>query len=95
MCAVSMISDDWLRRAPNLPGWDPFNNALKPQVTRDEFEALKKEIVELRELLSQAKKQDEEEGNPDCEMEDKIEILKRLGKAVGIDLEEIFTKKNN
>lgn len=87
-----MIADDWYDRRQGLPGWDPSTNWFKPYPSREEFEALKKEVEELKKLLIKAKKQDEEEGNPNCEMEEKIDILRRLADVVGVDLEEVFTK---
>ena len=61
-------------------------------VSKQEFEALKKEVEELKQLLKAAKKFDEETGQPDCHMDDKVEFIKKLAEYVGVDLEDIFTK---
>lgn len=55
-------------------------------ITREEFEALKKEVQDVKELLKKAKAYDEETGQKDCEMEEKIALLKRFAEFVGVDL---------
>jgi hypothetical protein len=62
-------------------------------VTREEFEKLKAEVAEMKALLLKAKKYDEDNGEPGCEMESKVEVLKRVAEMVGVDLSEIFTKE--
>jgi hypothetical protein len=59
-------------------------------VSRDEFEALKREVEEMKQLLLAAKRIDEITGQPDCETDDKVELLKRVAEAVGVDLEDVF-----
>ena len=98
MCIVSAIGDnfgnEWHRR---YPGWvpdpkDSYNKpaAIVPQVTREEFLALKKEVELLRELLIQAVKYDKETGQPHCEQEEKIKLLKAIAAAFGVDLSAVF-----
>ena|ERR1700761_2992645 len=66
---------------------------LKPEVTREEFEALRKMVEEMRDVLVVAKKYDEETGQPDCEMDDKVAVLKRVAEIVGVDLSKVFGNK--
>jgi len=91
MCVYSMIGDDWAKR------WnEQYPEIFKPvvtgtlnwphQVTREEFEALKKEMQELKDLLIQAKKYDEATGQPDCEMEDKVTLIKKMAEFLGVDM---------
>ena len=61
-------------------------------VSKEEFNALKKEVEELKQLLKAAKKFDEETGQPDCHMDDKVDFIKKLAEYVGVDLEDIFKK---
>jgi hypothetical protein len=61
-------------------------------VSKEEFEALKKEVEGLKQLLKAAKKFDEETGQPDCHMDDKVDFIKKLAEFVGVDLEDIFKK---
>ena len=73
---------------PVIPGQPLVINT--PAVSKEEFEALKKEVEELKQLLKAAKKFDEETGQPDCHMDDKVEFIKKLAEYVGVDLEDIF-----
>ncbi len=75
---------------PGIPG-QPVP-VFTPAVSKEEFEALKKEVEELKQLLKAAKKFDEETGQPDCHMDDKVEFIKKLAEYVGVDLEDIFKK---
>jgi tRNA U34 2-thiouridine synthase MnmA/TrmU len=61
-------------------------------VSREEFEALKKEVLEMKALLIKAKEYDERNNEPNCEMEDKVKLLKQVADMVGVDLKEIFGK---
>ncbi len=102
MCIVSNIGDTYTDKWRPMP-WVVPNTGAEPEkpnyeirlseITRAEFEALKKDVLEMKKLLKKAIKQDEEEGNADCEMEDKIALLKKVAEAVGVDLSEIFDKK--
>lgn len=60
--------------------------------TREEFEALKKEVEELKKLLLAAKEYDEKTGEPDCEIDEKVEVIKKIAKLVGVDMESVFAK---
>ncbi len=100
MCTVSMVGDDirdrwsrrypWIEESPLRPEW-PFSPAPSPpEVYKQEFEALKREVEDLKALLKRAKKYDEDNGEPDCEVDEKVEIIKRVADIVGVDLSEIF-----
>ncbi len=93
MCAVSMIADDWNKnRFPDFPTGFPWStpNNVGPQVSRTEFEAMKKELEELKKQLEVAKQEDIDNGEPDCEMEEKIAIFRRLGELFGVDFNEVL-----
>lgn len=105
MCTVSAVGDGWTHQLPanwpdiyrQVPKGEPtiplgVIPAIQPPVSREEFEALKLEMQELKKTLLKAKEIDIREGNPDCEMEDKIKILKAVAEAVGVDLSEVFGK---
>lgn len=87
MCVVSMIGDHFENKWTRPYYVDTFTNWAS--VSREEFEALKKEVLEMKELLKKALKYDEENGEPECQMEDKIATLKKVAKLVGVDLEEL------
>lgn len=92
MCAVSNVGDYWKQGFPDrYPGWvEPYN---PPQVTKQEFDALKKEMEELKKLLKAAKKYDEAMGESDCEMDEKVALIKKFADLVGVNMDEIFGKK--
>ena len=48
----------------------------------------------MKALLIRAKKYDEDNNEPHCEMEDKVELLKKVAKYVGVDLKEVFGDEN-
>lgn len=61
-----------------------------PNISREEFEELRKEMEELKQLLLAAKAFDEATGQPDCEMDEKVELIRRVAELVGIDVDEVF-----
>lgn len=100
MCTVSMIGDHygdkWRDRWPiGWPNQSPIPSyiPLSSPISREEFDALKREVEEMKKLLIRAKKYDEDNGEPDCEMDEKVALLKRVAEAVGVDLSEVFGPK--
>jgi hypothetical protein len=73
---------------------DLTNFIINPKITRSEFDALKKEVEEMKQLLIKAKIYDEKNNEPNCEMENKIEFLKQVAAFVGVSLEDVFSTKN-
>lgn len=105
MCVVSMIGDHyrdkWDKWKDIYPNPYPINpwperpgpgslGYTPPIVTKEEFDALKKEVEEMKALLIRAKEYDEKNGEPDCEMSEKVELLKKIAEMVGVDLSEVF-----
>jgi len=99
MCVVSMVGDHFNDKWwPNLEPQIPFNRStitteqlsafLAP--TRKEFDALKKEVEEMKKLLERAVEYDKKNNEPHCEIEDKVALLKKVAKLVGVSLEDIF-----
>ncbi len=56
-------------------------------VTRKEFEELKERLQALVDLLSKAQEYDTRSGQPDCEHDDKVQLLLKLADALGVDME--------
>lgn len=83
---------DWPYNKPSPPNPSDYRQIFNPPPTIEEFNKLKKEVEEMKELLKRAKLYDELNNEPHCEMEDKVELLKRVAKLVGISLEDIFGK---
>lgn len=96
MCVVSNIGDSYRDSFPDKHPWYPAN-PFTPNppifVPAAEFEKLKKEVEELKEQLKKAKKFDEETGQKDCEMEEKIAFLRRIADAVGVSMDDVFPPK--
>jgi len=92
MCVSSVIMDDFNRRwaTPNQPNIIPQYQWAVNMPTRAEFEQLKKEVSELRDLLKAAKKFDDATGQPDCESADKLALIKKLAELVGVDLGDVI-----
>jgi hypothetical protein len=98
MCVVSNLGDvyrdRWYPQQPVV--WQPpqqppttwiFNGDTP---SREEFDALKREVEEMHDLLRAAKRIDELTGEPDCEMDEKVALLKKVADAVGVDLSDVF-----
>lgn len=107
MCATSVIGDNWRDTFPDRYPWypapypttiptpmpvpaPPLYLVINP--TRQEFDALKAEVEELKKLLKAAKEFDEKTGQKDCEMDEKVKFIKEIAKFVGVDLNEVFGK---
>lgn len=96
MCVVSMVGDHyhdkWQREWPQvLPNTNQPVPAFPP-VSRMEFDELKRDVQEMKELLIRAKKYDEENGEPECEIEEKMDVLRRVAKLVGVELDGVIGK---
>lgn len=97
MCAVSVIGDDWKQRWPTewpsaLPPLEPSSipNNIRQYVTQAEFQELHKLVLQMKRELEEARAQDIANNEPDCEMEDKVELLKAIATAMGVDLKGVF-----
>lgn len=109
MCVVSMVGDHykdkwgdqewWKRTYPSIPPFNPntpsIPQQLIPSVSRAEFEELKREVEEMKKLLIRAAEYDKRNNEPNCEMEDKVALLKKVAEMVGVDLKEVFGEKND
>jgi hypothetical protein len=91
MCTVSMIGDHFNDKWRQPEYQRIYTNI--PDVSRSEFESLKKEVEEMKALLKRAKEYDERNNEPDCELEEKMAMLRKFADAVGLDLDDIIKKK--
>ena len=100
MCAVSNVGDYWrdytLPQKPYWPGIQPSIDGTIPgllyPVTRAEFDQLKHDVEELKKLLLAAKEYDKAMGEPDCVMDEKVALIKKVAKLVGVDMDQVFGK---
>lgn len=99
MCVVSMIGDHYGRRFREMPWVNPYiqeppMQQLYSPVQRHEFEALKAQVEGMVALLKRAKIYDEEHGEPACEIEEKMALLRKVAALVGVDLDkEVLAKE--
>ena len=77
----------WERPYEPVPPLPPIP---KPQVTPEDIEDIRRDLEEMKKLIKRAKKYDRENNEPDCESDDKIERLRKIADAVGIDFDEII-----
>lgn len=59
----------------------------EPPISRKEFEKLQKDLEEIKDWIKRAKKYDEANNEPDCEMESKVELLKQVAELVGVEID--------
>ncbi len=93
MCVLSMVgdhySDKWrepYREFIQPVQWSPTYTI--PQVSREEFDALKTQVEELVALMKRAKRYDADNHEPDCETDEKMAVLRQVAKLVGVDLDK-------
>ena len=97
--------DQFPERWPDVYPYIPQGTwTINPGVSLHEFEeykknnekeiaSLKKELEELKELLKAAKTFDEKTGQPECEMDDKIDFIKKVAEMIGVNFDDIFSKR--
>lgn len=101
MCVVSMtgefFEDRWKKVYPWVTPTSPstvpniiYNPSTSP--SQEEFDALKREVELLKQLLIKSKEYDEKNGEKDCEIEAKMQKLREIAKIVGIDLDDVLKK---
>jgi hypothetical protein len=105
MCAVSAVGDNWTPQfekwkdqlwphtvpggpIPVNPG--PLFPSGSPPPSREEFNELKDLVLQMKKELEAARAQDIANNEPDCEMEDKVAVLKKIAQMVGVSLENVF-----
>lgn len=87
-----MVGDHFTDKWNEPPQRDLINRWIHTpsEVSRAEFDKLKAEVQEMKKLLERAKKYDEANKEPNCEMEDKMAKLRQIAALVDIDLEDII-----
>jgi hypothetical protein len=94
MCVSSMVGDHY--RDMWTPRFVPYptpNDTIIIQptvISREEFEILKREVQQMKDLLKRAKAYDEKNGEPDCAIDEKMQILRKVAKLVGVELDDVM-----
>lgn len=87
------FSDKWRQLMPTFPqqgGAAGGFTLTPPKDFGPEIEQLRKEVLEMKELLRKAIDYDRRTGQAECHMEEKVAILKRVAELVGVSLEDVF-----
>jgi hypothetical protein len=80
MCVVSMVMDHYQDKWKPLLSTSPLAPlSATPPITAAEIE-------EFRRLLERAREYDRRHGQPDCELDEKKENLRRLAKYLGVEI---------
>lgn len=106
MCVVSMVMDHYRDRwepmrwdplpAPVMPGVfptnpiPPFFTPMAQPFSREEFDQLKRDVEEMKKLLVRAKEYDRKNNEPDCEMAEKADFIRKIADFVGVDLKDVI-----
>jgi len=69
-----------------------LSKLFQREVTRQEFDDLKKEVEEMKKILTLAAEYDKRNNEPHCEMEQKVDLLKKMAGLFGISLDDVFGK---
>jgi hypothetical protein len=59
-----------------------------PEVSKADFDKLRADVDELIALVKRAKKYDAANNEPDCETEEKMDLLRKVAKVIGVDLDK-------
>lgn len=93
MCTLSMVldhyNDEWQRRwlqPQPMPAW-PYIMPVQPSVVPVVVPPTQVEIDEFRRLLERARIYDRENGQPDCELEEKRKKIKDLATQLGVEID--------
>jgi len=103
MCVVSMIGEhygdklrrEWPQFFPVQPSPVFQQYVAPPTVSRQEFDELKRQVDEMVSLLKRAKLYDEQHGEPECEIEEKMAVLRTVARLVGVDLDTALKGETN
>jgi hypothetical protein len=99
--------EQWRQNPPwIIPGTSPYTNPInpipqqfpfeeKPTVSRWEYEQLRKEVEEMKQLLIKALDYDKKNNEPDCQIDDKLATLRKIAELVGINLDDILGPKKD
>lgn len=85
MCTYSMVAQQQIDRWAT---WGQSSITTTPP-TREEFDQLRLEILEMKVLLQEAREDDKRNGEPDCENGDKVEKLRAIARIAGFTDDEI------
>jgi hypothetical protein len=81
VCTYSMVAQFYGELFhEKFPGGLERNIAL----THDDFFETQRQVTEMKELLNRAAEYDKKHNQPDCEMEEKLKLLRQVANYVGV-----------
>lgn len=83
MCTYSMVIDQAIK---NIPSWPTQPNSTFWPNESQRIRELESRVRELEDLIKAAKEYDIKNNEPDCELEAKKIILKKLSEELGIKI---------
>jgi hypothetical protein len=81
---------EWIIPTSPVPTTLQDPNTIKIAALEKELAALKKDMEEFKKLLIAAKLYDDATDQHECEMDEKVELIKKVAELVGVDLKEVF-----
>jgi hypothetical protein len=89
MCTVSWVMDQYSEKWRNLVSPTPPWPDIPPlEIKTPPIPVLtKEEVEEFRTLIEKARKYDVEHNEPNCELEEKKETLKKLADQLGVKID--------
>ena len=85
--------DKWRQKIYTLPPTVPNTYVFNPGISKEDFEAFRKEFLEFKDLVKRALKYDVDNNQPDCEVDDKVNAVRKIAEQLGIDMEDVFPSK--
>lgn len=104
MCVVSMVSDHQINKWGE---WINQENLYTPIIVKNvdtkqlevkienltaQFEELRRDFTDFKKLVLRAIDYDERNNEPECEVEDKVRLIKEMANHLGIDVSDIWSK---
>jgi hypothetical protein len=66
---------------------------LPVYVPREDFDRLKAEVEALKKKLEEAHAYDVANNEPNCHMDEKVQVIRKIAEALEVDLGEVFGKR--
>jgi hypothetical protein len=88
-----MVSDRYTDIWKDRPYFQPFPTIPSTQfpesdrISKEDFDELKREVLELKDWIIRAKQYDIDNNEPECELEEKTALIKKIAELVGVEID--------
>ena len=98
MCVVSMVIDNYRDRQ-----WPDYTRTTSDTrfvmtdhslATKADIRDLKRHLIELKELIVAAKKYDDATGQPECEVDEKVDFMFEVADRLGISMDDVLERRD-